>query len=302
MSGKYFLITGSSAGVGKEASKLLLAQNVTLVMVNRNPEKTSKVIDEIKAGLMKEKEFTAQDLDKRIISVQADLSDLKTIKSAAKKVLESVPQLDGVVLNAGLMQPPNGSKTAQGYELQFGSNVMGHQLLLELITPAVLQSAELGNKPRVVFTSSLAHIHAPDNGGLTWNFSDASQSSKFLIYGQSKAGNIYQAAHYGKKYADKGVTTSAVHPGLLVSELQRHLPSVLTTMFGTVMYPAVYGAYSELFGALSPEVGAKGPGYAGYIVAFGTFRDARPDIAAGCDDGTADKMIEWIDKEIEQYK
>ncbi|CEP21689.1 RSD1 [Cyberlindnera jadinii] len=301
LKGKYVLITGTSAGVGCEAAKLLLLKNAHVVMVNRNLEKTAKVIDEIKKDLLKE-EVTGEDIDSRITVVQADLADLTTIKPAATKVLDSVPQLDIVILNAGVMQPPNDSVTKQGYELQFGSNVIGHQLLIELITPAILKSADSNGKPRVVFLSSMAHLLSPANGGLSWDFKDASQSSSGLIYGQSKAGNIYQASSYGKKYADKGIATIAVHPGILNSELQRNYPGWLVAAIKPIAYPAVYGAYTELFAALSPLVGEKGPGFVGYVAAFGQFRDLREDIAKGCTDGTDDKLIDWIDKEIIQYK
>jgi protochlorophyllide reductase len=301
LTGKYFLITGSSAGVGYEASKLLLEKNVTLVMVNRNIQKTEASLAKMKEELKDTDGFTEDGFDKRVITIQADLADLTTIKPAAEKILASVPHLDCVIFNAGVMQPPNGSLTAQGYELQFGCNVMGHQLLLELIKPAVFKAAELNYKPRVVFVASLAHINSPP-GGLSWDFKDASRSHEMSIYGQSKAGNIYQASWFGREYASKGIKTVAVHPGYLNSELQRHYPAAVKKVAQFLMYPPIYGAYTELFAALSPEVDAKPDGFTGYVSAFGWFGELRPDVKEGTESGIDTKMIDWIEKEIEQYK
>lgn len=300
LSGQYFLVTGTSAGIGGEVTKLLLSKNATVVQVNRSIEKTAKVNEKVFHELIKDG-FKEEDLEKRIVVVRADLADLTTIKAAASTILSSVPHLDSVILNAGVMQPPLGSLTTQGYELQFGANVMGHQLLLELINPAVLKSAELGHKPRVIFVSSMAHLSAPPNGGLTWKF-NATSPAGMSLYGQSKAGNVYQASYYGRQWADKGITSLALHPGCLETELQRHFPGWITTLLNVVLYPAVYGAYTELFSALSPEAAARGPGFAGYVSAFGEFRDLRPDIAKGTEDGTDEKLINWIDQEIAQYK
>ncbi|CDR36478.1 CYFA0S01e01816g1_1 [Cyberlindnera fabianii] len=302
LTGKTFLVTGTSAGVGQQAARLLLSKNATVVTVNRNLAKTEAatkvIIDDL---ISADTTLTDDKIRSRLIQIQADLADLTTIKPAVSNISNAVSQLDTVILNAGVMQPPLGSLTKQGYELQFGANVMGHQLLLDLITPLVQKSAKSGNTPRVIFTTSLSHSLSPPNGGLTWDFTNPTIVQGQTLYGQSKTGNIYQAAMYAEQY--KNVISLAVHPGFLNSDLQRDMPLpsfVLNFMKKAIFYPPVYGAYTELWAALNPKITQQDSGR--YVAPWGQFRDLRDDVEKGKTNGTAKKMLDWVEKEIEQYK
>jgi protochlorophyllide reductase len=299
LTGRTALITGTSAGIGKETTRLLLLQNATVVVFNRNPEKTERAVSEIKSAVVAERPDLESVVDARILPVYGDLSDLTTIKPAVDQIFAKVKQLDIVVFNAGVMQPPNGSVSQQGYELQFGTNVIGHQLLLKLINPLILKSLKTGFTPRVIFLSSSAHLLAPRPGGIDFSlgFKDASISSTLKSYGQSKAANIYQAQIYGEDNPD--VVSLSVHPGYLVSELGRSQPAFLQKILPRFLYPAVYGSYSELFGALSPEISTKDNGR--YIGPWGQFREVRPDIKEGFTDGTARKLWDYVEGEISKY-
>lgn len=152
--------------------------------------------------------------------------------------------------------------------------------------------------PRVVWLSSSAHLAFPKNGGIDWDsFHDASNSSSLLSYGQSKAGNIYQAYIYGQQ--NKDVISIVVHPGYLRSELSRNYNMFQNFILRFVGYPTVFGSYTELFAGLSPEVTIKDSGR--YVGPWGNFRELREDIHAGLTDGTAQKFWDWADKEVEAY-
>lgn len=300
LTGKTYLVTGTSAGVGQQAAKLLLSKNATVVTVNRNPAKTAashKVVFEEATKL--NHNLTEQTLQSRLINVEADLSDLTTIKPATEKIFKAVKKLDGALLNAGVMEPPAGSLTKQGYELQFGCNVIAHQLLVDLITPLLQNTVAEGGVPRVVFTTSLSHSASPANGGLTWDFKNPHNLSGQALYGQSKTGNVYQSAVFGEKHKD--MISLSVHPGFLTSDLQRGWPALLRwTIQHTILHPPIYGAYSELWAMLNPKITTADSGK--YVVPWGKFFDLRDDIASGRYDGTAKKMVDWIEDEIAQYK
>lgn len=291
---KIALITGSNTGVGYESAKALLKQNATVIFLNRNLEKTEVAIERIK------KELQDKDLNKKIFSFRADLSDLSSIKPAVDKIKSMFHEIHFTILNAGVMQPPNGSKTKQGYELQIGTNVLGHHLLQELLTPLVLNAVTPDFNPRVVWLTSSAHLYSYPKGGINWDsFHDASNSSSMMSYGQSKTGNIYQAYIYGKLHKDDGIISVAVHPGYLNSELQRSYGSLQQYILKKFLYPAVYGSYTELYGALSSDVTLKENGR--YIGPWGQFKELRDDIQRGLSDGTAQKFWDWASKEVEPY-
>lgn len=292
LTGKITLVTGSSAGIGYEVAKALLKQNATVVFVNRSVEKTEKAVEKIKQEL-------GSDVESRIVLISADLSDLTTIKQAVTDLKsKGISKIHYTLLNAGVMQPPIGSKTKQGFELQIGTNVLGHHLLQKLLTPLVLNAVEPGFNPRVIWVASAAHLASPSNGGIDWDsFRNASTANTTGTYGQSKTGNIYQAYIYGQQHKD--IISLAVHPGYLGSELMRSYPGYQQYISSFILSPPVYGSYSELFGALSPLVTINDSGR--YIGPWGNFRELRDDIQAGLTDGTAQKFWDWADKETESY-
>lgn len=297
LTGKTVLVTGTSAGIGKSTLKLLLSKNATVVCFNRSKDKTEKVNEEIKSELISSNPELNGIIDSRIIPIYADLSDLTTIKSAVEEINSKINELNIVILNAGVMLPPTGSVTKQGYELQIGTNVIGHQLLLDLINPLILNALK-DSVPRVIFLSSAAHLSSPKDGiDFERGFKDASNTTSIVSYGQSKAGNIYQAFVYGQDNPE--VISLAVHPGYLVSELGRSLPSFANTLYG-VFYAPIYGSYTELFAALSPEITIKHSRK--YVAPWGYFRPVRQDIQDGATNGNARKLVDLVETEIKPFK
>lgn len=301
LTGKYVAITGTSAGIGYQTSKLLLKQNATVIALNRNPTKTAESFDRLIKEVSEDTNGEVQEIRSRLLSVTIDLGDLTTIKTVESQLKKfNISQLDYVIFNAGVMQPANGSKTAQGYELQIGTNVLGHHLLLKFLHPYVAKAASTTFQPRVVWLTSSAHLAAPPNGGIDFeSFHNADKCSGFDVYGQSKTGNIYQAQIYGQKHKQDGIISLAVHPGYLASDLQRTYSATGQWLMGFLLHPAVYGSYTELFAALHPGITVEQNG--SYIGPWGNFRSLRDDIKEGLTNGTAQKLWDWADQQVEPF-
>lgn len=162
--------------------------------------------------------------------------------------------------NAGVMFPPQGSKTAQGYELQLGVNNVGTFLFTKLLTPALVRTARAEEDPaavRVVWVaSSAAETPVAPVGGVDMaNLDYRDDKSVFYKYAVSKAGNYLHGAEFARRHRDDGVVSVPLNPGNLDSDLWRGLPAIaLVVLKYFVLHPTVFGAYTELFAGLSPEV------------------------------------------------
>lgn len=214
-------MTGGGSGCGLEFAKLVFAKNADVCITARSTTNAESAVKEITASAPASKG--------RLFYVIMDLADLPTIKPAVEKFLASASRLDLLMNNAGTMSPPKGSKTKQGFELQLGTHVIGHHLLTVLLMPLILQTAK-ASKPgsvRVIWTSSIgSQSNSPKHGGIIWddiNFEHTDCGPyNFIAYGQSKVGNIYQAAETARRYGKDGVLSVSLHPGHLKSNLQRH--------------------------------------------------------------------------------
>lgn len=167
--------------------------------------------------------------------------------------------------NAGVMNPPQGSKTAQGYELQLGVNNVGTFLFTKLLTPTLVRTAraagtEAGANPagvRVVWvSSSAAESPMVPVGGLDLaNLDYHEDKSAFHKYAVSKAGNYLHGAEFARRYREDGVVSISLNPGNLDSDLWRGYPGwVQAAIRFMVLHPPINGAYTELFAGLSNEV------------------------------------------------
>lgn len=136
--------------------------------------------------------------------------------------------------NGGVMTPPAGSKTAQGFELQLGTNLFGHHLLTKLLLPTMISTSERSNASfsspssssvRIIHTSSMAHTGAPKSG-IEWKDPNNGLSG-MPLYGQSKWGNIVLSNELARRYGRDGIVSHSVSPGLAASDLQRHMPGIV---------------------------------------------------------------------------
>jgi NAD(P)-dependent dehydrogenase (short-subunit alcohol dehydrogenase family) len=208
--GKRILITGSSSGLGEESARALSSKGAAIVMAARNPEK-----NEAAAARIREK-VPGADLELRTL----DLGSLESVRSFAKDFLADHQRLDVLLDNAGVMCCPQGT-TSDGFETQLGTNHIGHFLLTGLLAPAVVAAAP----SRVVVLSSAAHTMA----GVDFDdpMFERREYDPWLAYGQSKTANVLFALELHRRLAREGVSAYSVHPGMIMTELARHLNAEL---------------------------------------------------------------------------
>lgn len=201
------------------------------------------------------------------------------------------------------MIPPAGSVTTQSHELQMGTNVLGPWLFTELLTPLLAKTASTSpaGSVRVTWAASLATMMAPKHG-ITWT--DSTKTSPKIHgdrrtdYAQSKASNALLAHEYAVRHgAPAGIASNAWNPGNLSSELQRHVKAYERVMMSFLLYPPVFGAYTELFAGWSEEAGKK-ENQGKYVVPWGRFGVLRGDLKEA---GEAAKLWEWCERECKPY-
>ncbi|KAI0030801.1 NAD-P-binding protein [Vararia minispora EC-137] len=245
LSGKVTIVTGAcgNTGVGKETVRALLNHGAKVYIATRNVEKSHTAIADLKKDTGKEAQF-----------IQLDLSDLLSVKKAAEEYLSKESKLHILFNNAGVMTPPKEELTKQGYDMQAGTNALGHFYFTQLLLPALqaVHAESPNEKARVVFTSSSGayvtdfHIDWFDEGPARL------KQSTDILYAHSKLANAVQAIEFSRRYADTIVTT-AVNPGNLRTELQRNTPRVQKAVYNLVMYPPPFGALTQLFAGTMPE-------------------------------------------------
>ena len=195
LTGKVVVVTGASSGLGLDAARAMAAHGAEVVMAVRDPIGAAAA---------------AETVGPNGHLVELDLASLGQVRTAAAAITERWPRIDVVVNNAGVMSTPPG-RTAEGFDLQLGVNHLGHFLLTALLAPA------LGPSARIVNTTSLGHMVS----GMRWDDPHfrVSDYEKWQAYGQSKTANIL----FTLGLAQRGYTAYAVHPGMIMTELYRHL-------------------------------------------------------------------------------
>lgn len=245
LTGKVALVTGGNTGIGKETVKALLEHNATVYLAARTPEKAERAIADLKTTTGREAHF-----------LKLDLANLRAVKEAAEDFLSKEIRLDILFNSAGVMMCPVQECTADGYDLQFGTNVLGHFYLTKLLLPALLakSSNSAANEPsRVVTTSSIGH----NPGRLDFaTFKDGPKRRKAwtqTLYFQSKLGNIVFANELARRYGDQGLVSTSVNPGNLDSDLYRYMPRFLHSLVQLSLYPCSFGALTQLYAGTAPE-------------------------------------------------
>jgi NAD(P)-dependent dehydrogenase (short-subunit alcohol dehydrogenase family) len=204
--GRTAIVTGANTGIGLETARMLALKGAAVVLACRNPEKGKAALARIEA----EKPSGSATL------AALDLSDLDSVAAFAEGFAAKHDRLDLLVNNAGVMVPPL-SRTRQGFELQFGTNHLGHFALAGRLLPLVLGTAGA----RVVVVSSTAQSFGRiDFADLNW---ERRAYVPFKAYGQSKLANQMFALELSRRLAasGSGVRATAAHPGWTATDLQR---------------------------------------------------------------------------------
>lgn len=235
-SGKIAIVTGASSGIGYETARVLANKNAKVIIAVRNPQKGEKALDKIKAENAK--------ADASVMIV--DLADLKSVEKFAKEFQKKYDRLDMLINNAGVMVPPY-SKTTDGFELQFGTNHLGHYAL----TGHLVDLLKKTSGSRVVNVSSMAHNRGKLKfDDLNW---ETRKYKPWSAYGDSKIANIYFTRELKKRFEANNidVMVTAAHPGWTATELQRNtgLASFLNNFFAQDIsmgaLPTLYAAVAE---------------------------------------------------------
>jgi NAD(P)-dependent dehydrogenase (short-subunit alcohol dehydrogenase family) len=235
--GRVAIITGANTGLGFETARMLAERGATVVLAVRDVDKGKDAAARIAGD----------------VTVQAlDLTSLESIRSAAADLRTTHPRIDLLINNAGVMYTPR-QTTADGFELQFGTNHLGHFALTGLLLDQLLPVPG----SRVVTVSSTGHriqaaIHFDD---LQWERS----YSRAAAYGQSKLANLMFTYELQRRLAPHGTTMAvAAHPGISNTELTRNSPAAfrlpLTWLAPLVTQDADMGALPTLRAATDPAV------------------------------------------------
>lgn len=210
LTGRRALVTGVTGGLGENTARELARHGADLVVTARNAAKAGPVLDRLRA--------VAGD---RVELLDLDLADLSSVRTAAESVLGTYDRVDIVVNNAGVMATPK-RRTADGFELQIGTNHVGHFALTGRLWPLLRDSAA-----RVVFVSSVAHrtVRGVDLRSLVPG-DDPRAYRRWRSYGESKLANLMTALELADAARDTGVVAVAAHPGYAATDLQTAGPEL----------------------------------------------------------------------------
>src|SRR5215469_14616661 len=204
--GKRILVTGVSAGLGIETARSLAAHGAQVVGAALDLTKAEGAT----APLRKDAVASGGTLE----LIQLDLADLKSVRACADELVKKAQPLDVIIANAGVMATPL-SHTADGFEMQFGTNHLGHFVLVNRIAPLIRKGGRLINVSSAGHRYSNVNLDDP-------NF-EKTPFEPFVSYGRSKTANILFAVEFDRRHRDRGVRASAVHPGAIQTELGRYM-------------------------------------------------------------------------------
>ncbi|KAF4945212.1 hypothetical protein FGADI_12111 [Fusarium gaditjirri] len=297
--GKVYIITGATSGIGLSLAHMLYQKNAKVYLGGRSIEKGAKAVQTVQES--------CPDSIGHVSFLYVDLADLSTIKNAAQQFLQSNERLDVLFNNAGVMIPPHQEVTKQGHDLQIGTNCLGPFLLTKLLTPAMIATSRITEKGsvRVVWvSSSIAELGSPQ-GGIILGELDNVHKSPGLQYGISKAGNFLYAREFARRYKEEGIISVALNPGIINTDLKRHGSSLMQLAFDLLAYSPRYGALTELYAGLSPELSLSMTG--SWIIPWGRVGQIRKDLELAArtvvegGNGNGSKFWEWSEGHVEIY-
>jgi len=240
--GRTILVTGANSGLGLRSAEALASRGARVLMGCRNQEKAAVALETVKKA--------AADAAPEVMPL--DLADLDDVRTCAKQLTDKLDQLDVLMDNAGVMAIPH-QRTKQGFEMQFGTNHLGHFALTGLLLP-ILRRADA---PRVVSVSSIVHRAAR----IRFNDWEEKGYSRWFPYIQSKLANLLFTSELQRRAtaADADLLAVAAHPGYAATSLSSGLPTVyrLGAKVSDRLFaqPDRMGALPQLYAATMPDVG-----------------------------------------------
>ncbi|MEW9556171.1 SDR family NAD(P)-dependent oxidoreductase [Nonomuraea sp. NPDC050783] len=246
LSGKLAIVTGGYSGLGLETTRALAGAGARVVVPARRPEAAREAV----AGL------PGVEVD------ELDLADLESVRGFAERFLATGRSAEIVIDNAGIMACPE-TRVGPGWEAQFATNHLGHYALVNRLWPAIARGGG-----RVVSVSSAGHRHS----GIRWDDVHFERGyDKWQAYGQAKTANVLFAVHLDALARQAGVRAFALHPGAILTPLQRHLPQEEMVALGWIdeagnaLDPSfktpAQGAATQVWAATSPQLAGMGGVY-----------------------------------------
>jgi len=261
LSGKRYLITGSTSGLGAETVRVLALRGAEVIATGRSLEKARAA---------------AEAWGPQVRPAALELSEPSTVRQLVRDLVARGESLDGIICNAGIMALPK-LTLKYGIELQFLTNHLGHFLLVTGLLPLLAPSG------RVVVLSSDAHRAAPRVGVDFDNLDGSRGYGPWMFYGQTKVANLLFAKGLAKRL-DGGKAANAVHPGVIMTNLWRSMPSVATRALGLTasvfLKNAAEGAATTVYVATNPTLaGVSGEYFADCNLARPSRIARDPDLA-----------------------
>ncbi|KAA0201513.1 hypothetical protein HAZT_HAZT005400 [Hyalella azteca] len=251
LEGKTVIVTGSNTGIGRETALELARRKARVIMACRNLTKCK----------LARKEIIAETLNRNVVCRECDLSSFESIRQFAARICAKESTVDILINNAGVMRCPR-TLSKDGIELQLATNHLGHFLLTMLLLDKITAS----ENGRIVNVSSIAHMRG------SINFDDLNSEKNYdpsSAYDQSKLANVMFTLRLAKELQGTGVTCSAVHPGLVNTEIGRHMSVYKSWLSLLFLRPFLWlflktprqGAQTTLYAVLSPDATKSGAYY-----------------------------------------
>ncbi|KAA1467078.1 NAD-P-binding protein [Dentipellis sp. KUC8613] len=297
LTGKVFLVTGGNTGVGKVTVEGLLRHNATVYLAARDETKGRAAIEDLKEKTGHEARF-----------LQLDLADLASVRRAANEFIEKEKTLDVLINNAGVLMPPIEQLTKDGYDLSFGTNVLGPFYFTKLLLPVLRRTsaAHPAAPARIITVGSTAGFMVPTIDFNTLRDAPARlRMPRTTAYMQSKLGNFVCAAEMARredarKKEGEGeggeVVSVAINPGALDSDLGRHVDSwAMKVVLRIINYPIEMGALTSVYAATHPDAAVNGK----YFVPWareGEMKDVALDPALG------KELWTWLEEQVDAFE
>lgn len=291
LAGKVIFITGGTAGLGAGSIAALAKHDPAHIFFSgRNEKSATKLISSIRATTP----------NANLTFFKCDISSLASVQECARLLTSQTSRLDILMLNAGIMATPP-STSADGYEIQFATNQLGHSLLVKLLLPVLQSTSKLpGADVRVINMTSVAYKQAPSQGihfaTLKTNQANLGLFGKWARYGQSKLAQLLYTDELARHYPD--ITWVSVHPGYIFTGLfdgasfLTKLPVLIMSIGSRT--PVEKGHFAQCWAATAPKVVS-----GGYYEPIGV--EGKRATALARDRELAGRLWDWAQEELKGW-
>jgi len=244
LANKHFIVTGANTGIGKITARELARKGAHVILACRSKPKTDAVIDEIRREIP----------DANVEFVALDLGDLASVRACANELLARDLPIHGLINNAGV--GGHRGTTKDGFELQFGTNHLGHYLFTRLLLDRIIASGPA----RIVNVASASHYQARR---IDWDRLQQPTRTMTAMdeYAVSKLSNVLFTKELARRLAGTQVTTYAVHPGVVATDVWRRVPGPFRWVIKKLMITPDEGAVSTLRCATDPALAGESGKY-----------------------------------------